>query len=209
MGQTPVTIREDLMERTVIPAGEGRGLRIRAGEKFRVIDVAGGQVGDLFAFVDGDPSEFMSMEHTRPTIRRITPRPGDLLLTNRRQPILRFDEDTSPGIHDTLYAACDPERYRALGVEGPHRSCAENLRLAMDAVVGSSVAVPQPLNVFMHVEVLADGDLATHPAPSTAGDFVAFTAQRDVVVALSSCPMDVININAGHIGDLAIEVERS
>jgi uncharacterized protein YcgI (DUF1989 family) len=196
------------MERLVVPAGEGRALRIRAGEQFRVIDVAGGQVGDLFAFVDGDPSEYMSMEHTRPSIRRITPRPGDVLLTNRRQPILRFDDDTSPGIHDTLYAACDPQRYRSLGVEEPHRSCAENLRIAMEETVGATVTIPQPFNVFMHVEVLANGDLATHPAPSSAGDVLAFTAQSDVVVALSSCPMDIININAGGIGDLAIEVEH-
>jgi uncharacterized protein YcgI (DUF1989 family) len=196
------------MKRTLVPAGEGRSIRIGAGERFRVIDVAGGQVGDLFAFVDGEPSEYMSMEHTRPSIRRITPMPGDMILTNQRHPILRFDVDTSPGIHDTLYAACDPERYRSLGVEDAHRSCAENLRMAMQEAVGATVPIPQPFNVFMHVEVLADGDLVTHPAPSSAGDFVAFTAQCDVIVALSSCPMDIININAGPIGDLAIEVER-
>ncbi len=197
------------MERLVIPAGEGRAIRVGAGEQFRVIDVAGGQVGDLFAFIDGDVTEFMSMEHTRPSTRRMTPKPGDLLLTNRRQPILRFDGDTSPGVHDTLYAACDPERYRSLGADDGHRSCAENLRMCMEETMGTTVTVPQPFNVFMHVEVLANGDLVTHPAPSSAGDALTFTAQRAVVVALSSCPMDIININASHIGDLAIEIDRA
>jgi uncharacterized protein YcgI (DUF1989 family) len=197
------------MERLLIPAGEGRAIRVAAGQQFRVIDVAGGQVGDLFAFIEGDVAEFMSMEHTRPSTRHMTPMPGDMLLTNRRQPILRFDDDTSPGVHDTLYAACDQERYRSLGADDGHRSCAENLRLCMEQTIGTVVTEPQPFNVFMHVEVRANGDLVTHPASSAAGDAVTFTAQRAVVVALSSCPMDIININASHISDLAIEVERS
>ena len=39
---------------------------------------------------------------------------GDFLVTNRRRAILYFAEDTSPGIHDTLMAACDVYRYGLL-----------------------------------------------------------------------------------------------
>jgi hypothetical protein len=81
----------------------------------RVTDVAGGQVGDVFAFDAGDPGEYASAEHTRPAIRKLFPGPGDPVLTNRRRPILTVVEDTSPGRHDTLYAACDPARYAGLG----------------------------------------------------------------------------------------------
>jgi uncharacterized protein YcgI (DUF1989 family) len=187
---------------------KGGPFRVGAGEQFRVIDVAGGQVGDRFAFVADDVAEFMSMEHTRPSTRRLTHVPGDMLLTNLRQPILRFDDDTSPGAHDTLYAACDPERYRSLGAAEGHRSCAENLRACMAEFTTTAFNVPQPFNVFMHVEVLANGDLLTHPATSSPGDALTFTAQRNIVVVLSSCPMDIININSSHIGDLALEVEN-
>ena len=38
--------------------------------------------------------------------RRSSPA-GDALVTNRRRPILTLVEDTSPGLHDTLIAACD------------------------------------------------------------------------------------------------------
>lgn len=34
-------------------------------------------------------------------------------------------------MHDTLFAACDRFRYRQLGVEGWHASCAENLHVAL------------------------------------------------------------------------------
>src|SRR3546814_4940061 len=42
---------------------------------------------------------------------------GDILYSNRRRPILTLVEDSSPGIHDTIIAACDSNRYKFLGVE--------------------------------------------------------------------------------------------
>ena len=71
-----------------MPGGEGRGMVVRAGQLVRVTDVAGGQVGDLFAFSQGDPGEYASAEHTRPAIAKLFPRPGDQVLTNRRRPKL-------------------------------------------------------------------------------------------------------------------------
>ena len=112
------------MSRLLVPPGEGRGLEVAAGTTFRVVDIEGGQVGDLFAFTAADVHEYASAAHTRPSNGRLFPRPGQTVLTNLRQPILELVEDNSPGHHDTLYAACDPARYHLLGVDGPHRSCA-------------------------------------------------------------------------------------
>src|SRR5712691_762417 len=114
-----------------VPGGEGRAAMVQAGQSFRVVDVDGGQVGDLFAFTAADPGEFASAEHTRVAIAKLFPQPGDPVLTNRRRPILVAAQDTSPGRHDMLYAACDPARYALLGATAPHRSCAENLRSAL------------------------------------------------------------------------------
>ena len=50
-----------------IPAREGRGVTVRAGERVRVIDPEGGQVADVFAFAVNDPSEYHSAEHTGST----------------------------------------------------------------------------------------------------------------------------------------------
>jgi uncharacterized protein YcgI (DUF1989 family) len=192
--------------RVVVSPGEGRAVPVAAGERVRVLDLDGGQVADFFAFAADDPSEFLSAEHTRPSIRRLFPVPGDDLLSNRRQPLLHLLEDRSPGRHDTLYAACDPARYALLGVTDPHRSCAANLAEAMAAVGVASVAVPQPFNLFMDVRVAADGTLDVLPASSRAGDFVSFRAWRDLIVVVSSCPMDVIAIGTGRVSALAIDV---
>lgn len=194
------------MTRLVVPAGEGRGVRVAEGGAFRVIDLAGGQVGDLFAFVADDINEYASAEHTRPAIGRLFPTPGQAVLTNRRRPILALESDTSPGRHDTLYAACDPARYRLLGVDGPHRSCAGNLRKTMAAMGFPVVAVPQPLNIFMDVRVDPEGSLVTRPASSRPGDHLVFRAALDCYVVLSSCPMDVIEISSGGVTPLALEL---
>ena len=189
-----------------MPGGEGRAVLVRAGQIARVTDVMGGQVGDLFAVSEADPGEYASAGHTRPAIRKLFPRPGDPVLTNRRRPILTVREDTSPGRHDMLYAACDPARYASLGAAPGHRSCAGNLVEALGAYNTALVTVPQPLNVFMDVAPERDGTLVSHPASSRAGDFIEFRAELDCLVVLSSCPMDIVPISAGGITPLDLTV---
>jgi uncharacterized protein YcgI (DUF1989 family) len=194
------------LARVRVPGGEGRAILVRAGQIARVTDVMGGQVGDLFAVSEADPGEYASAGHTRPAIRKLFPRPGDPVLTNRRRPILTVREDTSPGRHDMLYAACDPARYASLGAAPGHRSCAGNLLEALGAYDTALVTVPQPLNVFMDVRPERDGTLISHPASSQAGDFIEFRAELDCLIVLSSCPMDIVPISAGGITPLDLTV---
>jgi uncharacterized protein len=193
-------------ERLLVPGGEGRAALLAEGRSFRVIDVAGGQVGDLFAFAAADPGEFASAPHTRVAIRKLFPRPGDPVLSNRRRPILSVLEDTSPGRHDMLYAACDPARYASLGAPASHRSCAGNLAEALASRGLDLVTVPQPLNVFMDVRPEQDGTLVSAPASSRPGDYLAFRAAQDCLIVLSSCPMDIVPISTGGITPLELQV---
>ena len=110
-----------------IPARRGKALRLRRGQRARVVNTRGQQVVDTWAFNETDLKEFMSMEHSRVAIGRIIPALGDTLVTNRRRPILTLVEDTSGGIHDTLFAACDRWRYELLGHPGYHDNCTDNL----------------------------------------------------------------------------------
>ncbi len=189
-----------------VPAREGRAIRVDAGDGVRVITVEGGQVADVFAFVADDVEEFASAEHTRVVIDRLFPRVGDSFHTNRRRPILRVEEDHSPGVHDMLCAACDPIRYELLGVTTWHASCQENLRRAMAAVAHPDVRTPQPINLFMDVRVQPDGSLAHHASPARAGDHVVFRAQIDCFVVASACPQDLTPINHGNPTSIAMEV---
>ncbi len=189
----------------VVPAREAGAVRVAAGERFRVIDLEGGQVVDLFAFSSTDVDEFASAAHTRVAIDRLFPLAGEAFVTNRRRPILTLVEDRSPGVHDMLCAACDPARYRLLGVHGHHASCQENLERAMVGLGHPGVTTPQPINLFMDVRVLPDGSLAWGPAPSHAGDHVVFRAEIDAIVVASACPQDLNQINHGNPTSVGIE----
>lgn len=193
-----------------VPAGTGRAVRVANGERVRVVDVAGGQVGDVFAFVAPSGADVLdehhSAQHTRAATSRLFPAVGEPFVTDRRRPVLRLAEDASPGIHDMLIAACDPARYAALGAPG-HRSCAENLQEAL-AAAGLRYAgpTPQPINIFMEIPVGPRGDLQWLAASSTAGASITFEAVLDCVVVVSACPQDIVGINAGALTSLDVEI---
>ncbi len=189
----------------MVPARAGRAVWVRHGEHLRIVDVEGGQVGDLFAFAAADPGEYLSASHTRTATSGLFPRVGEQFMTNRRRPILTLVADTSPGVHDMLIAACDPERYRMLGAPG-HASCADNMRDALAQIGLATDAVPQPVNVFMNIPVSTEGDLSWLPAVSRPGDAVTFAAAMDCAVVLSACPMDLTAINGERPTSLAIDV---
>jgi uncharacterized protein len=192
-----------------IPAREGRGVSVRAGDRVRVIDPEGGQVADVFAFSADDPVEYHSAEHTRVHVSRLFPRVGEQFVTNRRRPILTLEADDSPGIHDMLCAACDPTRYQGLGVEGWHASCQENLLGAMHQLGVERVEVPQPINLFMNIPIGADAELGWLPAPTRPGDSTTLRVELDCYVVVSACPQDIVQINAGTPGPIDLEITRA
>ena len=178
-----------------VPAREGRAVRLAAGERLVLVNPHGTQVCDLWAFSAANPHEFLSWEHARAALGRIAPRVGDALVTNRRRPILTLVEDTSPGVHDTLVAACDLFRYTGLGCTEYHDNCSDNLCMAMAAIGAEVAEVPQPFNVWMNIPVAADGAIAFLPTVSAPGDRVVLRAEMACIVALSACPQDMIPIN--------------
>ena len=92
---------------TQVPARQAKAQRVDAGQHIQIVNTRGTQVVDTWAFNADDLGEWMSMEHTRATIDKMMPDLGEAFLTNRRRAIVTITEDTSPGIHDTLNAACD------------------------------------------------------------------------------------------------------
>ena len=189
-----------------IAASQGRGVELPKGTRFQVVDVAGKQCADLFVFTTADISEYHSAEHTRVHNDRLFPRPGEVFVTNRRRPILYFDADDTPGKHDMLVAACDPTRYQALGVEGWHASCQENLVTAMRELGVESIEIPQPINLFTNIPVDAEGGLSWDAALTAPGDSVTFRLELDSYVVVSSCPQDIKMINNRAPGPILLRV---
>jgi uncharacterized protein YcgI (DUF1989 family) len=190
-----------------IPARKGKALRLRRGQAAKVINTHGQQVVDTWAFNDADPSEFMSMEHCRVAIGRIIPAVGDALVTNRRRPILTLVEDTSGGIHDTLFAACDRWRYETLGHPGYHDNCTDNLAAAMAELGLAPPETPAPLNLFMNIPVVEGNRVEVRPPVSTPGSYVTLRAEIDCILAFSACPQDLIPINGAAMRPTEAHVE--
>jgi uncharacterized protein len=190
-----------------VPARQGRAVRLRAGQTIRIINTHGTQVCDTWAFSAARPNEYMSMEHVRAWIDRTMPHVGDVLVTNRRRPILTLVNDTSPGVHDTLIAPCDLDRYRTLGVTIYHDNCADNLRLALAAIGLRTPEVPCALNLWMNIPVASDGAIGWLPAASAPGDHVDLHAEIDCIVVMSACPQDIIAINSHRPCELHFVVE--
>ena len=182
-------------ETVTIPAAHGRAFKLSAGEAAKITSIEGSQVVDCWAFALPDLTEFFSAEHTRTAIEKLVPTEGDQLYSNRRRPILTIVEDASPGVHDILLSACDPSRYTVLGHEGYHRNCVENMRDGLAEFGLEPPEVPSPINIFEQVGIGPGGTLAIEPPPVQAGDSITLRAERDLVLALSSCPMDIALTN--------------
>ena len=195
-------------ETFTVPARKGRAARLSKGQAIKIINTHGAQVVDTWCFSAEDLREFLSVEHMRPTLGSIFPKKGQALHTNRRRPILILEEDTSPGIHDTLIAACDDYRYGLLGCTTYHDNCTDNLLAGMRQIGIAAPEVPSPLNLWMNIPVDKEGKTSWGEPVSKPGDYVILRAEMDCVVAMSACPQDILPINGANrqITDIQYQV---
>ena len=182
-------------ELVTIPARRGKAAHVGSGRLVKVINTHGEQVVDTWAFNAGDLTELMSMEHSRAYFMGLMPRVGDTLVTNQRRPVLTLVEDTPPGAHDTLIAACDAPRYGLLGYEGYHDNCTDNLTAGLAELGLEKSETPSPLNLFMNIPWTESGELSWGEPVTKAGDYVVFHAEMDLIIAFSACPQDILPIN--------------
>jgi uncharacterized protein YcgI (DUF1989 family) len=178
-----------------VPARQGVAARVERAQIITIINTSGKQVVDTWAFNPGDFDEYLSMEHCRVALGKLVPQVGDVLVTNRRRPILSLIEDTTAGAHDTLMAACDAQRYELLGAVGYHDNCVDNLKNALQAIGLSSRTTPGPLNLFMNVPWQPDGTLTFERPTSEAGQYVSLRAEMSLIIVLSACPQDMNPVN--------------
>jgi uncharacterized protein YcgI (DUF1989 family) len=195
------------MPSITVPGSQARGVRVKAGDTVRVVNTHGSQVVDFWALRADRPDIAMSMQHSRIRWRNLRPKPGDEMLDEERSVIMTMLEDTSPGVHDTVIAACDAFRYEQLGADPGHRSCCANFAEVLgELAITRTSPVPAPLNLFMNIPWDLDGNITFEPTVSAPGDSVVFRAEVDVIAIASACPMDIVPIN-GPGGGAPVDVE--
>jgi len=180
---------------TRIPGGGGRAVRLARGQTLKLINTHGSQVVDTWALSSADHSEYLSMEQTRRMLFKLWPQQGDRLYSNRRTPMLAMERDTSPGVHDTLFACCDEWVYANYGCPPGHANCRDNFLRAVRDLGIDPPLVPNPLNLWMSIPVHDNIGLQIGHPVTRPGDYVVLRALMGVVLVFSACPMDVTPIN--------------
>jgi uncharacterized protein YcgI (DUF1989 family) len=170
-----------------IPPRSGTAFELARGQRLRVIDPEGEQVADLLAYRRGDVAEVLSSGRSLDYASSIYLSTGNLLYSNRSNPMLEIVEDMV-GRHDFLLTPCSADMFRILyGEAQPHRGCFGNLAAALAPWGIAPDAIPTAFNVFMNVPVDASGRLRVDPPLSRAGDHTVFFAHMDLVIGLTAC----------------------
>ncbi|MCC6940226.1 MAG: urea carboxylase-associated family protein [Novosphingobium sp.] len=172
----------------------GIAFGLDAGQILRVIDPRGVQVSDLLAFAAEDVREVISAGRTfdyEETIRLTT---GNVIWSNRSNPMLEIIEDTV-GCHDFLLTPCSEATFRHFyPTEAVHRGCFGNLAEALAPYGVEPDAIPVAFNIFMNVPVDGKtGRIEVLPPVSKAGDFVRLQAKRDLIIGLTACSAGASN----------------
>ena len=177
-----------------IPPRSGTAFRLAKGQVLRVIDPRGVQVSDMLAFSAQDLREVISAGRTfdyEETIRLTT---GNVLWSNRSNPMLDIIEDTV-GRHDFLLTPCSEATFRHFYPTEPvHRGCFGNLAAALAPYGVEPDAIPVAFNIFMNVPVDGKtGKIEVLPPVSRAGDYIRLKARCDLVIGLTACSAGASN----------------
>jgi len=171
----------------------GTAFELRAGQQLRVIDLEGEQVADLIAFNLSDKSEWLSSGRTIDYANRIYLTKRDMLYSNRSRPMLAIAAD-DVGRHDFLLTPCSPETFQIIYKNNaPHPSCFANLATSLAPFGIAPDSIPTTFNIFMNVEIDANGALKILPPRSKAGDSILLRAEMDLIVGLTACSAEMSN----------------
>lgn len=171
----------------LVPAKSGTAWRVSAGDLLKVVDVEGGQTGDVFAVAADDLDDGLSNGQSINYADSIRLTTGSVLYSRSSRPLLTIVED-EVGTHDFLYAPCSQRMFEIVhGVSGPVPNCFDNLTAGLGKFGVPATTVTVAFNVFMNVEIGDDGGLKILQPVTTAGKSITFEAQRDVLVGVTAC----------------------
>lgn len=179
---------------TEIAPRSGVAFVMKAGQRLKVVDVAGEQVADLICFNAMDPLEVLSSGRTIDYSGKLFLSQGDVFYSNRSSEMFTIVEDTV-GRHDFLFTPCSSDTFRILyGHQNPHLGCQGNLAALLARYGIKPDAIPTTFNIFMNVEVDAkSGRLSVQPPKSRAGDYIVIESQMDLIVGLTACSAEQSN----------------
>ena len=164
---------------------------VAKGATVSVIDVAGGQPGDLVVFDANDHRVRHAAARSRVENGSVRPTTGDVLWSGGPSPIplMTITADTAPA-HDLLYPPCCRFALRKrFGVD--RDGCMEHLLAALEPHGVALHDLPDPLNLFFHVNVTDAGQLSLGAHRSPPGAAITLRAETDCLIAVSTCSVPI------------------
>lgn len=176
------------MTHTRVEPRSGTAFPLQQGQVLEVVDPMGTQVSDLLAYNSEDLREVISNGRTFDYEETIKLGQGNVLWSNRSNPMLTIVSD-DVGCHDFLLTPCSEDTFRHFYPDQPvHRGCFGNLAEALALYGVEPDMIPCAFNVFMNVPVDGDsGRLRVDPPPSRPGDAIRLRAEMDLVIGLTAC----------------------
>ena len=184
-----------------LPARTGWAGIVRQGQRLRVVEVDGGQIGDFVVFDANNLRERFDQGRTKANQGRILITKGHVLYSKGNQVLMAITEDTY-GVHDLQYGMCsrwifESGKYQGFtggfetgGGQGrPAFGCWEILTEALQPWNIPAEDIPSPFNLFQTMRIdVETGELGILPGRSQPGDYIELRAERDCLCALSACP---------------------
>jgi uncharacterized protein YcgI (DUF1989 family) len=198
----------------IIPAREARAFVVPRGAHLRIHLVEDKQVGDCCFFNADDPREVFHVGQTwalnvllgtgnAKSFKHFYSKPP------RENVMLTVVEDTVRNHWGNMGGRCSRRLYELRDGDRTHRSCQENLAdaLAPHGLTGDDIV--DVFNVFMNVELRADGSFTILPPTARKGDYIELRAEMNILAAVSACPADRNATNDGRAKPLGITVSIS
>jgi uncharacterized protein YcgI (DUF1989 family) len=180
----------------VVAPRSGAAWRVEAGQHVRIVDVEGGQTGDLFLVPTDDVDDGMSNGRTFDYGGTISLTAGSVLYSRRSRPLARIVADDVRR-HDFLYTPCSREMYEVQYDLHDHPNCFDNLTGGLRPFGVPDTTVTVAFNFFMNSRVDESGRLRIDPPLCRAGDALTILLERDCFVAVTACPASVANGGGG------------
>jgi uncharacterized protein YcgI (DUF1989 family) len=173
------------MQTVTVDAASAGSILVKRGQLLRITALEDGAVASLFGFSETDPTVHLSVHHTRVFSNSYVLGAGMRMVNNRRRPVMVLGKD-SVGQHDLLLPASTSAFLAANGYAG-QIGCVEALQAELQRLGRQQPKLPDPINLFMNVQLDQRGTLTPLPTTVKAGDSVTCRVVLDTVFVVSTC----------------------
>jgi uncharacterized protein YcgI (DUF1989 family) len=173
------------MQTVTVDAASAGSILVKRGQLLRITALEDGAVASLFGFSETDPTVHLSVHHTRVFSNSYVLGAGMRMVNNRRRPVMVLGKD-SVGQHDLLLPASTSAFLAASGYAG-QIGCVEALQAELQRLGRQQPKLPDPINLFMNVQLDQRGTLTPLPTTVKAGDSVTCRVVLDTVFVVSTC----------------------